>query len=75
MTRRTFKPFSVSLVLSCLPVFLIKTCLFFVLMTLCFAGCGEAPAPVQKEAPSLDSADAKERSEAARKAAEDYGAK
>ena len=37
-------------------------------------GCGGSPPPVKKE-PSLESQDPKERSDAARKAADDYGAK
>jgi hypothetical protein len=60
---------------SCLPVFLIKIFLLGSLVT-AVGGCGNTTSgPPAKKEPSLDSADPKERSEAARKAAEDFGAK
>lgn len=61
--------------LSCFPVFLIKIFLITGMVT-GIPGCGNSTSgPPAKKEPSLDSADPKERSEAARKAAEDYGAK
>ena len=61
--------------LSCIPVFLIKLFLISSLVT-AVPGCGNSTSgPPAKKEPSLDSSDPKERSDAARKAAEDYGAK
>jgi hypothetical protein len=66
MTRVTPESVLLPSALSCLPVFLISLFLM---------GCGESPPPPVKKAPSLESQDPKERSDAARKAADDYGAK
>jgi hypothetical protein len=62
---------------SSFPTFLRGTSgLLLLALVTAIGGCGNSTSgPPAKKEPSLDSSDPKERSEAARKAAEDYGAK